>query len=74
MANRTDPDRVATDRGGADSDRANNPSEPADPQVIDEAADRPVHEGRNFPSGGGSGSGRPDPRGSEGEAAGGGGG
>lgn len=43
----------------ADSDRGNNPNEPADPRVIAGAVGEPVHESEDFPSGGGLG-GDPD--------------
>jgi hypothetical protein len=53
MASRVDPGNETIDRGGEDTDRANNPAEPADPQVLAGAADESVHQGRGFPSGGG---------------------
>jgi hypothetical protein len=44
-------------KGGTmpDSDRGNNPSEPADPDVIARAADEAVLDTDEFPSGGGPG-------------------
>ena len=59
MTSSVNPGNQPIDRGGEDTDRANNPSEPANPQVLAGAAGEPVHQGRGFPCGGGEvGSGR----------------
>ena len=55
MTSRVNPGKGEIDGSSADSDRANNPSEPTDPQVLATAADEAVHQSRDFPSGGGEG-------------------
>src|SRR3954447_502581 len=55
MADDAYPGGDIDERDHNDADRGNNPSESADPGVISEGADQAIHEGRNFPSGGGEG-------------------
>jgi hypothetical protein len=55
MASHAYPGGDVDERDHDDSDRGNNPSEPADPRVIANGEDEEIHEGRNFPSGGGDG-------------------
>jgi len=55
MASAAYPGGDIDERDHDDSDRGNNPSEPADPRVIADGEDEVIQEGREFPSGGGEG-------------------
>ena len=70
MTDEAYPGGDVDERDHNDADRGNNPSEPADPAVLSKGEDEAIHEGRNFPSGGGEGGTGRERRGGAGETEG----